>query len=154
MTSRNRCGSTFAFHIPFQSDLTETEVRATPSAAGARVCRVLIIEDNADAAETLRDLLEMAGHQVELAYSGPTGVEMARRVRPDIVLCDLGLPGMDGYEVAAALRQDPATAHVRLIAISGYAHEDDLRRSSHAGFESHLMKPVEPSLLHQFMLRS
>jgi CheY-like chemotaxis protein len=109
--------------------------------------RVLIIEDNADAAETLQALLEIFGYRVEVASSGPAGVEMAQRARPDIVLCDLGLPGMDGYAVAATLRADPATASARLIAVSGYGQDEDRRRSAAAGFDAHLVKPVEAELL-------
>src|SRR5262249_28730648 len=91
--------------------------------------RLLIIEDNQDAADSLRDLLELHGCTVEVAYTGPEGVQRAREFRPEAVLCDLGLPGMSGYEVAAQLRQDPALARVRLIAISGYGQEEDRRRA-------------------------
>jgi CheY-like chemotaxis protein len=104
--------------------------------------RVLLIEDNPDVAETLRELLELLGHPVEVALTGPEGVETARRLCPDVVLCDLGLPGMDGYAVAAALREDPATAGARLIALTGYGQEENIRRSTEAGFDAHLTKPV------------
>jgi CheY-like chemotaxis protein len=83
------------------------------------------------------------GCQVAVAGSGPEAVEQARAFRPDLVLCDLGLPGMSGHEVAAALRQEPATAATRLIAISGYGQEEDRERSLAAGFERHLTKPVD-----------
>jgi signal transduction histidine kinase len=105
--------------------------------------RVLIVEDNHDAAETLRDVLELTGLTVAVAWSGSEAVETARQFVPDVVLCDLGLPGMNGYEVAAALRQDPVTAAVRLIAITGYGQEEDKRRASAAGFDLHLTKPVD-----------
>ena len=104
---------------------------------------MLIVEDNRDAAEVLRELLELSGYTVEVAHTGLSGVEAAQEFHPDVVLCDLGLPGMDGYQVAAALRQNPATANVRLIALSGYGLEEDLRRSVEAGFNLHLTKPVD-----------
>jgi PAS domain S-box-containing protein len=116
--------------------------------------RVLVVEDNLDAAETLQDLLEMVGHQVEVAYSGPSGVEAAQRFQPDVILCDIGLPGMDGYEVAAALRQDPATAAIRLIAVTGYGEEEARRRSREAGFEQHVVKPVDPEALQRLFTPS
>ena len=100
------------------------------------------MEDTRDAAETLRDVLELSGHEVALAFSGPEGVAAARSVRPEVVLCDLGLPGFDGYAVARAVRQDPVTAAARLIALSGYGQEEDRRRSREAGFDQHLVKPV------------
>jgi CheY-like chemotaxis protein len=125
---------------------------AVPAAAGEtpRRRRVLVVEDNVDAAETLRDLLELAGHQVEVAHDGFAGVESARAFQPEVVLCDLGLPGMDGYAVAAELRRDPATA-ARLIAVSGYGQEEDRRRSREAGFDLHLTKPVDPLELERLL---
>jgi CheY-like chemotaxis protein len=112
--------------------------------AGGRL-RVLIVDDEHDTADTMRILLEGAGHEAEVAYSGPAALEAARRLRPDVVLCDLGLPGLSGLEVAAALRADPLTAGARLIAVSGYGQEEDVRRSLEAGFELHLTKPVDPA---------
>jgi DNA-binding response OmpR family regulator len=107
--------------------------------------RVLIVDDEHDTADTMRILLESAGHEAEVAYSGRAALEAARRLRPDVVLCDLGLPGLDGLGVAAALRADPLTAGARLIAVSGYGQEEDVRRSLEAGFELHLIKPVNPA---------
>jgi CheY-like chemotaxis protein len=103
-----------------------------------------MVEDNRDGAETLQTLLRLAGHDVALAVTGPDGVELARRFRPDVVLCDIGLPGMDGFAVGRALRQDPATARSRLIVLSGYGQEEDRRKSREAGFDLHLTKPVDP----------
>jgi CheY-like chemotaxis protein len=111
--------------------------------------RVLVVEDNRDGAEMLRILLQLDGHEVAMAYNGPAAVETARQFRPDVVLCDLGLPGMDGYAVARALRQDPATAGAYLIVLSGYGQEEVLRKSREAGFDLHLTKPVDPILLQQ-----
>ncbi|MEO6195077.1 MAG: response regulator [Thermoanaerobaculia bacterium] len=113
--------------------------------------RVLVVEDNRDAAESLGLFLELCGFGVTLAYNGPEGLEAAKSVRPDIVLCDIGLPGMDGFQVASALRQDPATADVRLIAVTGYGQEEDRRRALAAGFDIHLVKPVDPEKLLGYM---
>ncbi|HZT82863.1 MAG TPA: PAS domain S-box protein, partial [Gemmataceae bacterium] len=115
---------------------------ARPEAPAPR--RVLIIEDSPDNAESLRLLLEMAGHSVAVALNGPAGLEAARGHRPDVVLCDIGLPGgTDGYAVARALRGDPATATAYLVALTGYGAEEDQRRAVEAGFDLHLTKPVD-----------
>ena len=104
--------------------------------------RILVVEDNADARETLRLLLELDGHQVELAPDGPTGLELALRTRPDVALIDLGLPGIDGYDLARRVRAEPGGTDIRLIAITGYSQPHDRRRASEAGFDSFLVKPV------------
>ncbi len=104
--------------------------------------RVLVIEDNADAAETLCEVLLMWNHEIEVAYDGRAGVEKARTFRPDVVLCDIGLPVMDGYEVARTFRADPALASTFLVAVTGYALPEDRRRAAEAGFDRHLAKPV------------
>ena len=108
---------------------------------------MLVVEDNRDAAETLRALLELHGYEVGVAYTGPGGVEAARARRPDVVVCDIGLPGLDGCEVARHLRRDPATADARLIAVTGYGREEDRERVLAAGFDRHLVKPVDPAEL-------
>lgn len=109
--------------------------------------RILIIEDNKDAARTLQTLLRRFGHEVKVAFTGTGGVAMAQQWLPDLVLCDLGLPEMDGYEVATVLRQDPATAALPLIAVSGYNQEADRQRSKDVGFDMHLAKPIDPLAL-------
>jgi CheY-like chemotaxis protein len=113
--------------------------------------RVLVIEDNQDAAETLRDLLALFGHQAEIALTGPAGIDVARRRPPDVVLCDIGLPEMDGYAVARELRADPQTAPIRLVAVTGYGRESDQRQAAEAGFDVHLVKPVGPELLKRLL---
>jgi signal transduction histidine kinase len=122
-----------------------------PPARGNGTKRVLVVEDNLDTAETLRDLLELSGFEVAVAGSGGEGVAAAHRFHPEVVLCDLGLPGMNGFEVASALRRDPTTASARLIALTGYGGDEDRRRSREAGFDLHLTKPVEPSLLRRLL---
>jgi PAS domain S-box-containing protein len=104
--------------------------------------RVLVVDDNVDAAVALGQLMEMLGHQVALAHDGPAALAAATAAPPDLILLDIGLPGMDGYEVAAHLR---AAGHTRamLVALTGYGREDDVRRSRRAGFDHHLVKPVD-----------
>jgi CheY-like chemotaxis protein len=114
--------------------------------AGAGL-RVLVVEDHKDTADSIRILLGLLGHEARVAYTGPEGVRAAQDWRPDTVLCDIGLPGLDGYGVARALRANPATAGVRLLALTGYGQEEDRRRSREAGFDLHLLKPVEPDEL-------
>jgi CheY-like chemotaxis protein len=105
--------------------------------------RVLVIEDNVDAAEMLSELLRLEGHTVDIAYDGVVGIRMARDLVPDIVLCDLGLPGASGYDVARELRRDDALRATVLVALSGYAAKEDVDRARAAGFDQHLPKPVD-----------
>jgi two-component system CheB/CheR fusion protein len=103
--------------------------------------RVLVIEDNPDAAESLQLALGLEGHEVETALDGPQGIEKVREFAPHVVLCDIGLPGMDGYQVAKALRAAPESGRVFLVALTGYAREEDQERARDAGFDAHLAKP-------------
>jgi CheY-like chemotaxis protein len=102
---------------------------------------VLVIEDDADVADGLKAALEIDDHRVTLARNGAEGIEGARRTHPDVVLCDIGLPGMNGYEVARAFRADDALRSSFLVALSGYAQADDIDRARAAGFDEHLAKP-------------
>jgi CheY-like chemotaxis protein len=120
------------------------EGETRPRTAGQRI---LVVEDNRDAADSLCLLLALYGYDVAVAYSGLDGVQAAVQWRPDVVLCDIGLPGLDGYGVARKLRDNPATAKVRLIAVTAYGQDEDRRRSHEAGFEQHLVKPVDPDAL-------
>jgi CheY-like chemotaxis protein len=113
--------------------------------------RVLVVEDNRDSADSLRTLLTLCGLDVQVAYTGPSGVEAAKLWRPDVVLCDIGLPDLDGFGVARALRQNPATARTRMIAITGYGGDEDRRKSKDAGFDAHLTKPADPIILLQML---
>jgi CheY-like chemotaxis protein len=103
---------------------------------------VLVVDDNRDAADTVAQLLELAGHEVAVAYSGPEAVRIAEKFRPDAVVCDIGLPGMDGHAVAAALRASAATARARLVALTGYGRPEDVEHARAAGFDEHLTKPA------------
>ena len=120
-----------------------------PALSANKDLRILVVEDNHDSAESLRRLLEVFGYSVTVAYSGQEGLQAARQTRPDIVLCDIGLPDSDGYELAAALQSHPSTARARLIAVTGYGSEQDKQRSRDAGFQVHLVKPVQPERLLQ-----
>ncbi len=106
--------------------------------------RILVIEDNVDAAQSLADVLELGGHEVAVAYDGPAGLARARAFKPEFVFCDIGLPGMDGFEVARAFRSDEALDGAYLVALTGYALPEDQERAVQAGFRRHLAKP--PSL--------
>ena len=137
-------GSEFSLLLPLDPEGVPV-APATAETAPHR--KILVVEDNADAAATLRDFLELSGHEVELAASGRDGVQAARAFHPEVVLCDLGLPGMDGFQVAAELRRDPSTSSATLIAVTGYGGAEDRRRSKEAGFDLHLTKPVDPARL-------
>jgi CheY-like chemotaxis protein len=131
----------------------ERLARSRERARKAPARRVLIIEDHRETADSLRALLEDWGHQVEVAYSGPSGVEAARQLQPDVVLCDIALPGHDGYRVAAALRRGPTPIPARLIAISAYGQEEYRRRSLESGFDLHLTKPIDIDQLQRLLAR-
>jgi signal transduction histidine kinase/ActR/RegA family two-component response regulator len=136
-------GTEFAVRLPLA---VESTVRRSDAEQGQPRSgrRVLIIEDNTDAADSLRIVLELAGHEVAVAYDGRDGLDLARELRPEVVLCDLGLPGMDGFEIARAFRADELLRETFLVALSGYAQPEDKQRAAAAGFERHLAKP--PSL--------
>jgi PAS domain S-box-containing protein len=138
-------GSTFLVRLPLALAATET-ARATSGSPGPRR-RVLIIEDKADAAASLRDRLEIDGHEVAVAADGSEGLARASTMRPDVVLCDIGLPGLDGYGVARAMRADAALGRTLLVALTGYALPTDRDRALEAGFDGHLAKPPDQEML-------
>ena len=105
-------------------------------------CRVLVVDDNQDAAQSLALLLEMVGHQVSLAYDGPSAIQAASDFQPDVVLLDIGLPKINGYEVAQKIRQQDTLKDTVLVAVTGYGQEEDRKRSQAAGFDHHLVKPA------------
>jgi len=143
-------GAEFTVQIPLRERAT------SPSASSGRLAarrpkRVLVVEDNPDGAESLREVLELSAHQVEVAFNGPDGLERARTFHPEVVICDLGLPGMDGYEVARALRADASLAGAILIALSGYGMPEDVERALQAGFQHHLAKPADMARLEELV---
>lgn len=109
--------------------------------------KVLVIEDNRDSAESLRMILDMLGYEVALAYAGDEGVEAAKNNPPDIIICDIGLPGMDGYGVARTLRKDSTTVKIPLIALTAYGNPADRDRAIKNGFDHFLVKPADPVIL-------
>lgn len=115
-------------------------------------CRVLVVDDNEDAADALAKLLRLDGHRVEVAYNGMCALARVRAQPPDVVLCDLGLPELSGFDLARAIRRELA-ANIRLVAISGYARPEDLRRSKEAGFDAHLAKPAQPQEIATLLIR-
>jgi CheY-like chemotaxis protein len=112
------------------------------------------VDDSRDSAETLARLLRRLGHEVEVAYEGPSACEAAVATPPDIVLLDIGLPGMDGYEVARRLRREPSLDGMYLVALTGYGSESDRRKSVEAGFDDHLVKPVGLDALRRVLERT
>jgi signal transduction histidine kinase len=143
-------GSTFTVRLPLAPAPVPADGAATPAARG-RARRVLVVDDNVDAADSLALLLRLGGHEVATAQDGPAAIEAARRQPPEVVFLDIGLPGMDGYEVARRLRADPATAGTRLVALTGWGADEDRRRSHDAGFDLHLTKPVEAEAIERVL---
>jgi len=118
---------------------------STAGEAAARPRRIVIVEDNEDARQMLKALLELGRHEVHDAADGPAGIELVVAVEPEVAFVDIGLPGMDGYEVARRLRE--RHKELCLVALSGYGQPEDRRRAVEAGFDMHLLKPVDPERL-------
>jgi DNA-binding response OmpR family regulator len=116
--------------------------------------RVLIVDDNRDAADSLAMLLALDGHDVQVAYAGKDALEAVRDFRPSVVVLDLGLPDLNGFEVARRLRREVDRDRLRLIALTGWGQADDRRRTLEAGFDHHLTKPVDPDQLHRLLLQN
>jgi len=144
-------GSEFVVRLP----VVISALPASPSTENTKPTgpslRVLVVDDNVDVAHSLTMLLEASGHGFRTAHDGPTALATALDYRPDVVLLDIGLPGMDGYEVAKKMRQQPDLKHVVLVAVSGYGHESDHRRSQEEGFDHHLVKPTDFGQLQQIL---
>lgn len=148
------CGAEFTLRLPLASaDEALQREHATPATGQPvdppAVKRILLIEDHLDAALSLRDALELDGYEVAVAHSGIEGVQLAGTFRPDVVVCDIGLPGMDGYQVARDLRADPRTDSAILIALTGYASAADQVEARAAGFDAHIAKPLRAGGLAQ-----
>jgi CheY-like chemotaxis protein len=116
-----------------------------PSPAASK--RILVADDNRDGAETMGMLLKLSGHEVYLAHSGTEALEVAKRERPDIAVLDIGMPDLNGYEVAERIRHEAWGERIKLIAVTGWGQAEDKRRALAAGFNHHLTKPVDPSQL-------
>jgi PAS domain S-box-containing protein len=145
-------GSEFVLRLPLHESApgrAPHEPRGPRNAAPSE--RILVVDDNPDAADSLKSLLELVGHEACAAYEGPGAIELARSFRPSLVLLDIGLPGMDGYEVAERLRRELADGAPRIVAMTGYGHDADRERSHRAGFAAHLVKPVSLDALQDLL---
>ena len=109
--------------------------------------RILIVDDNQDGADTLAMMLKAMGNEVRTAYDGLQGIDMAAQMQPDVVLLDIGLPKLNGYEACRRMRGQPWGQKIVIIAVTGWGQEEDMRRSHEAGFDHHLVKPVDPQAL-------
>lgn len=152
-------GSTFVVRLPLANlNAKAAGNESVQAAAGLNTstsrCRIMVVDDNRDAADMLGILLRMQGHVVQVAHDGFAAVQMAPTFNPDVVLLDIGLPGLDGYAVAKQLRRLQSRTPLCLIAVTGYGQEEDRARSRAAGFDHHIVKPVEPSELSELLLRS
>jgi PAS domain S-box-containing protein len=137
-------GTEFEVRLPVLAEAPAPNPIREDSMEKAERARLLLIEDNPDIGETLLDLREVLGHRVDLASDGLRGVQMALALRPDAALVDIGLPGIDGYEVAQRLRADPVGREMLLVALTGYGRPEDREKALEAGFDAHLVKPVDP----------
>jgi PAS domain S-box-containing protein len=142
-------GSEFTVRLPMsvQADAPHTEVRSVPAPTTERpcrslTCRILVVDDNEDAAQSMGRLLQSLGYELRTASDGVEALEVAREIRPEVVLLDIGLPGMNGYGVAQAFREDARLRDATLIAISGYGQAQDLTRAREAGFDHYFVKPI------------
>ncbi|MBW8905187.1 MAG: response regulator, partial [Betaproteobacteria bacterium] len=140
-------GSEFELSLPLAGADESTAAAGDAASRPARPLRVLLVDDNADAARTLADVLRSDGHETRYAMSGASALELAAELKPDVVLLDIGMPGMDGYELARRLRAMANGAAIRLVAVTGWGRDADRERSREAGFDLHLVKPVDPAEL-------
>src|SRR5437879_2259191 len=138
-------GSVFTIRLPVARTTVSDD--AGGRQAGVAPCRILVVEDNADARDMLLALLTLDRHEVVTAADGPAGVDAALRLRPNVALVDIGLPGLNGYEVARRIRATESGRTIKLIALTGYGQSEDMRQAREAGFDLHLVKPVEPGRL-------
>ncbi|MGI8835896.1 MAG: ATP-binding protein [Pyrinomonadaceae bacterium] len=144
-------GSEFVVRLPALSSAGEPIAPIEIAQRSGQTSRVLVVDDNVDAADMLVMMLQMFGHEVKAAYSGQAALETAVEYQPEVVLLDIGLPEMNGYEVAQRLRQQPQTRNMKLIALTGYGQDSDRKLSQEAGFDHHLVKPVEPQKLQDLL---
>jgi CheY-like chemotaxis protein len=147
-------GSEFTVHLP----VVDVAAPAPPEPSGegqvsgfGSMCRILVVDDNRDAADSLGLLLQLAGHETHTAHDGLEAVQAAGAIRPDVVLLDIGLPKISGYEAARRIREEPWGKDLILIALTGWGQEEDKRRATEAGFNRHLTKPVDPTVLEKVL---
>jgi CheY-like chemotaxis protein len=114
--------------------------------------RILVVDDNQDSADSLAMLLQLSGHEVHTAHDGLEAVEAATQLQPDMILLDIGLPGLDGYEAARRIRGQQRDKDLKLVALTGWGQEEDRRRSEEAGFDAHMVKPVDLATLSNLLV--
>jgi signal transduction histidine kinase/ActR/RegA family two-component response regulator len=149
------CGSTFSIRLPILQDSLPAIRATTPGAdLSANSLRVLVVDDNVDAGESLGELLRLLGHEVQVTANGPLALELFDDFKPEVALLDIGLPGMNGYDLARQLRARQSSDSLLLIAVTGYGQEEDRRKSRMAGFDHHLTKPAEFSVLQVLLAQS
>ena len=136
-------GSEFMVRLPVVVNWVPVAPDIPAAAPSKTFCRVLVVDDNIDAAQTLADLLTMTGHEARLAYDGPGAVTAAVAWCPDVVLLDIGLPGLSGFEVAKRIRREAAHSAMVLVALTGYGQASDRQHALEAGFDHHLVKPAD-----------
>jgi len=148
-------GSEFIVRLPLMAqehrEAIENENGELQEPARSSGHRLLVVDDNRDAADSLAMLLRLQGHEVRVAHDGPAALEMLKGYIPEMVFLDIGMSGMDGYEVAQRLRHQPGLENVRLAALTGWGQQEDRRRTAEAGFDHHLVKPVEPNALEELL---
>jgi len=141
-------GSEFVVTLPLLEHAAAAEIAQPATLALTPVAaRVLMIQDNEEAADVLAQLLRLSGHEVELALDGAKGLKLVEKFSPEVILCDLGLPGVDGYEVAARIRKRPLSRTPAMIALTGYGSAKDHKSALAAGFDLHVVKPADPEVL-------
>jgi PAS domain S-box-containing protein len=147
-------GSEFVVRLPLDGQAARAPASESDQVLrpAGRSLRVLVVDDNRDAANTIAMLLRKNNYHVEVAYSGESAIDAAISHRPDAVLLDIGLPKIDGYEVARRFRQNPDLKHARIVAVTGYGQDADQQRSHEAGFDAHMVKPVEAKKLYDYLL--
>jgi signal transduction histidine kinase len=151
-------GSTFTVRLPLVEACTSSpEQRSTAEPPSIRpstsCCRVLVVDDNVDGAQSLANVLQIGGHEIRIAHSGPAALDAVCPFHPDVVFLDIGLPGMNGYEVAKRLREEPLVSGAVLVALTGWGSDDDKRQSKEAGFDFHLTKPVDVAAIERILAR-
>jgi CheY-like chemotaxis protein len=151
-------GSEFVVHLPVAQQPAHATVRDAPQAPaapanGGPALQILVVEDNKDTADSLAMLLRLWGHEVRTSHDGLSGLKAAQSYCPDVVLLDIGLPGLDGYEVARQLRGTFGPA-MRLVAMTGYGQEEDRQKAVGVGFDAHLVKPTDPDTLQAVLLHA
>jgi signal transduction histidine kinase/CheY-like chemotaxis protein len=151
-------GSEFVVRLPLAPGAPDGRPAEGPESEGDKAPasparRILVVDDNLDSAESLATLLQFAGHDVRVAHDGPGALKAAKEFLPDVVLLDIGMPGMSGYQVARKLREEPELRHVMLVAQTGWGQEEDRHRAKAAGFDYFLIKPIVPRELHGLIAR-